>query len=94
MNERTCQSCGRAFASRRRDAVFCSPSCRQRAHRALSRINPPDAGSVGAAALDKPLAVPEPATATPQAEAICDRQGSDKERQRWRRSLVWPDFIG
>ena len=94
MNERTCQSCGREFTSRRRDAAYCSCACRQRAHRSMSRIKPPDAEVVRGAAQDKPLAVPEPATATLQAEPICDRQGSDKGAARWRKPLVWPDFIG
>lgn len=29
----TCQECGDAFQAKRRDARFCSDSCRQRAHR-------------------------------------------------------------
>lgn len=30
----TCVTCPRRFVPRRRDAVYCSPACRQRAHRA------------------------------------------------------------
>lgn len=34
MSSRRCQVCNRPLAGRRRDAVVCGPSCRQRAHRA------------------------------------------------------------
>ena len=94
MNQVTCRECGIHFQSRRSDAVFCSCACRQRAHRSTSRITPSNAKNVATAAREKPIAVSEPATATPQAKAICDRQGSDKERQGWRQRMVWPDFIG
>ena len=90
MNQRTCQRCGKAFTSRRLDAAYCSCACRQRAHRAMSRIKPSDAGSVGAAAQDKPIAVTEPATATTEAALSV----TVKEQARWRQHLVWPDFIG
>ena len=90
MNQRTCQGCGRVFTSRRRDAAYCSCACRQRAHRSASRIKPSDAGSVGAAARDKPMAVSEPATAKPEAGLSV----TVKEQSRWRQHMVWPDFIG
>ena len=93
MNERTCQSCGREITSRRRDAAYCSCACRQRAHRSMSRIKPPDAESVGAEVLDKPLAVSESAIATPQA-GISVTGNKPLTQAGWRRALVWPDFIG
>jgi hypothetical protein len=37
---RVCGSCGHPFSARRRDAVFCSASCRQRAHRHASTEHP------------------------------------------------------
>lgn len=89
MIERTCQSCGKAFTSRRRDAAYCSCACRQRAHRALSRVRPQDEEVVGRVAQDKPLAVAEPATATSRAEISV----TGKEAARWRRALVWPDVF-
>lgn len=91
MTERTCQSCGRAFTSRRRDAAYCSCACRQRAHRVLSRIKPQDGEEVvGRVAQDKPIIVVGPATAKP----VAGISVTGKEGARWRRPLVWPDCVG
>ena len=90
MNQLTCRECWIQFQSRRRDARYCSCACRQRAHRSASRIPMSDAGSVGAAARDKLIAVTEPATGTTEAALSV----TGKERARWRQRMVWPDFIG
>jgi hypothetical protein len=97
MTERICKSCGRAFNSRRRDAAYCSCACRQRAHRALSRIKPPDdAEVVRRAAHGKPLAAPGPAIATLQAgiSVTGNKPTTFLQQAKWRRPLVWPDSIG
>lgn len=36
VTERQCAICGESFLAKRRDAKYCSPKCRQRAHRAAN----------------------------------------------------------
>ena len=37
MKQRQCEQCGELFAAKRRDARYCSNTCRQRAHRAKDK---------------------------------------------------------
>jgi hypothetical protein len=37
LSRRACAVCGRPLLGRRADALYCSPACRQRAHRGVTR---------------------------------------------------------
>jgi hypothetical protein len=47
MKHRACVVCGVSFLSARRDALYCSPSCCQKAHRAGNTRLFPKAANVG-----------------------------------------------
>lgn len=54
--ERTCEQCGAGFSSSRRQARFCGPTCRSRAHRgkpALAAV-PDDAPAAESTEAEKP----------------------------------------
>lgn len=47
MSDRRCVECGNGFKAKRRDARYCSPSCRKRAARARAAETEPIIGDSG-----------------------------------------------
>jgi hypothetical protein len=69
MKRRGCLVCGASFQSARRDALYCSPGCRQKAHRTgKARLFPP-AAHVGERGAVQPAIEAQAATLAPRIEA-------------------------
>jgi hypothetical protein len=68
MKHRACVVCGVSFLSARRDALYCSPSCRQEAHRAGKALFP-EAAHVGKRGAVPSAIEMQDATLAPRIEA-------------------------